>query len=164
MHPQAGYDVLRIFAPRVTAWRSSGRGIIQDTHTHSHKNEKQIEEGKERKVSSKVCPLGFSSPPRSHLWILPLLVFICSSTSSLGQFWQYIRLKRHALYFMAVTQLSQRCWTSFVETNGMCTLARGSPQKTQINLDGMLLQNCPEFLKLICSKHYGVALAMKRTH
>ena len=63
MHSQAGYNVLRIFAPRVTAWRSSCCGIIQDTHTFSHKNEKQIEEGKERKVSSKVCPLGFSSPP-----------------------------------------------------------------------------------------------------
>ena len=54
MHPQAGYDVLLIFAPRVTAWRSSGCGIIQDTHTHSHKNIKQIEEEKARKVFSKV--------------------------------------------------------------------------------------------------------------
>ena len=63
MHPQAGYDVLLIFAPRVTAWRSSGCGIIQDTHTHSHKDEKQIEEEKARKVFSKVCPLGFPLPP-----------------------------------------------------------------------------------------------------
>ena len=129
MHPQAGYDVLRIFAPRVTAWRSSGRGIIQDTHTHSHKNEKQIEEGKERKVSSKVCPLGFSSPPRSHLWILPLLVFICSSTSSLGQFWEYIRLKRHG-----PTLWQWHNWASVVEPLSLTQMAcapwqEGAPKK-----------------------------------
>ena len=114
MHPQAGYDVLLIFAPRVTAWRSSGCGIIQDTHTHSHKNEKQIEEGKERKVSSKVCPLGFSPPPalifefflvsfHLSLYLLPGSILAVHSTQNA---WPY---------FMAVTQLSQRflnhfCW------------------------------------------------------
>ena len=102
--------------------------------------------------------------PRSHLWILPLLVFICSSTSSLGQFWQYIRLKRHGPTLWQWHNWASVFWITFVETNGMCTLARGSPQKTQINLDGMLLQNSPQFLKLICSKYYGVALAMSRTH